>query len=78
MLGVYLGQGRQFLRQPVGLGGIESLRLPATTPMQSCVPTALLQVANDLTLSPYALAPKCEVRIHLQEMLFKSLSVSMP
>ena len=39
------------------------------------VPAALLQVGNDLTLSPYALAPKGEVRIHLQEVLFKGLSV---
>jgi hypothetical protein len=78
MLGVYLGQGRQLLRQSVGLAGIERLTCFGFLQQLHCslrVPTALLQVGNNLTLSRYALAPKDEVRIHLQEVLFKGLSV---
>jgi hypothetical protein len=77
-VGVYLGQRRQLLRQSVGLSGIENLTCFGFLQQLQCslrVLAALLQVGNDLTLSPYALAPKCEVRIHLQEVLFKSLSV---
>src|SRR5687767_14032104 len=78
MLGVYLGQGRQFLRQSVGFGDIESLTCFGFLQQLQCslrVLAALRQVGNDLTLSSYALAPKGEVGIHLQEVLFKSLSV---
>jgi hypothetical protein len=78
MLGVYLGQGRQLLRQPVGLGGIERLTCFGFLQQLHCslrVLAALLQVGNDLTLSSYALAPKGEIRIHLQEVPFKGLSV---
>src|SRR5687767_6534371 len=77
-VGVCLRQSRQLLRQSVGLGGIESLTCFGFLQQLQCslrVLAALLQIGNDLTLSPYALAPKGEIRIHLQEVLFKSLSV---